>query len=154
MIQPRRDEFEGGMLIASYRTVAPVTLQVRGSPEPQSFAAGAVVNAVGYPAAALMPINHEAAYAKVHAIRREVRQHGWLPSATLTAISLGSPVLSHIDATQWVRGVDKKPQTRFRRTVMTFDFQSAAQITKFIRPRVSAGDGTTSITVTLLARRS
>jgi hypothetical protein len=28
------------------------------------------------------------------------------------------------------------------------------QITKFIRPRVSAGDGTTSITVTLLARRS
>jgi hypothetical protein len=28
-----------------------------------------------------------------------------------------------------------------------------AQIVKFIRPRVSAGDGTTSITVTLLARR-
>jgi hypothetical protein len=28
-----------------------------------------------------------------------------------------------------------------------------SQITKFIRPRVSAGDGTTSITVTLLARR-
>jgi hypothetical protein len=29
-----------------------------------------------------------------------------------------------------------------------------SQIVKFIRPRVSAGDGTTSITVTLLARRS
>ena len=29
-----------------------------------------------------------------------------------------------------------------------------AQITKFIRPRVSAGDGTTSITVTLLAHRA
>lgn len=28
-----------------------------------------------------------------------------------------------------------------------------AQIVKFIRPRVSAGDGTTSITVTLVARR-
>ena len=28
-----------------------------------------------------------------------------------------------------------------------------SQIVKFIRPRVSAGDGTTSITVTLLARR-
>jgi hypothetical protein len=28
------------------------------------------------------------------------------------------------------------------------------QITKLIRPRVSAGDGTTSITVTLLARRN
>jgi hypothetical protein len=29
-----------------------------------------------------------------------------------------------------------------------------SQITRFIRPRVSAGDGTTSITVTLLARHS
>ena len=29
-----------------------------------------------------------------------------------------------------------------------------AQITKFIRPRVSAGDGTTAITVTLLARKA
>jgi hypothetical protein len=29
-----------------------------------------------------------------------------------------------------------------------------SQIVKFIRPRVSAGDGTTSITVTLLARSS
>jgi hypothetical protein len=28
------------------------------------------------------------------------------------------------------------------------------QLTKFIRPRVSAGDGTTSISVTLLARRA
>jgi hypothetical protein len=28
-----------------------------------------------------------------------------------------------------------------------------SQVTRFIRPRVSAGDGTTSITVTLLARR-
>ena len=28
-----------------------------------------------------------------------------------------------------------------------------SQIVKFIRPRVSAGDGTTSITVTLLAQR-
>jgi hypothetical protein len=29
-----------------------------------------------------------------------------------------------------------------------------AQVTKMIRPRVSAGDGTTSITVTLTARRA
>jgi hypothetical protein len=32
--------------------------------------------------------------------------------------------------------------------------QEISQITRFIRPRVSAGDGTTSITVTLLARRA
>jgi hypothetical protein len=32
--------------------------------------------------------------------------------------------------------------------------QEISQITRLIRPRVSAGDGTTSITVTLLARRA
>jgi hypothetical protein len=31
--------------------------------------------------------------------------------------------------------------------------QEISQISRFIRPRVSAGDGTTSISVTLLARR-
>jgi len=31
--------------------------------------------------------------------------------------------------------------------------KGVAEITRYIRPRVSAGDGTTSITVTLLARR-
>ncbi|MBR1249190.1 hypothetical protein JQ609_19960 [Bradyrhizobium sp. AUGA SZCCT0169] len=102
MIEPRHEQFRDGVPVALYRLIAPAMVKIRGTAELRQYDAGAICEAAGYPAAALQPLNHEAAYAKQAAIRKTVRDEGWLPDATLTALALGAAPLTHIEACAFV----------------------------------------------------
>jgi hypothetical protein len=110
MIEPRREEFGGGVPVAMYRLVAPATVKLRAIAGPCRCVAGATVSIGGYPPAAASPLNHEALYAKVCAIRRDVAQKGWIKDAVLIAKSVGGSPSSEIDACDVILAWLKNPR--------------------------------------------
>jgi hypothetical protein len=110
MLEPKHEQFRGGRPVALYRAVAPVMVKDRSGAEPRQVAAGELREVRGYPAAALMPVSSEAAYAKFAAIRREVKAEGWLRDAPLIAASLGAGPLSQSDATTFIESWMRNPK--------------------------------------------
>jgi hypothetical protein len=110
MMRPEPEQFRSNGLIALYGCVAPVKVKVRGVAEPREYAMGSIVDIELLPAAALAPINQEAVYWKTCAIVQAVRDHGWLPDASVVACSLGAPLLSQVDASEFVKAWLRDPQ--------------------------------------------
>lgn len=110
MREPRREEFRGGVPVALYRAVIPVTVKVSRAAEPQDFAAGEILACKGYPHPALSPLSWESVYAKWSGIRKTVRAEGLLPDAVTVAASLGRLNLSHVAACAHVERWMNNPQ--------------------------------------------
>lgn len=111
MIEPGREEFNGGIPIALYRVIAPATLKLSRAAEPSQHATGEIVAMRGYPAAACAPITWESVYAKVHAIRRAAKQGLADDEVVLLAASLGAPSLPRDEAAFFINAwmLDPKP---------------------------------------------